>query len=74
VFSLHVNQVAGKKYKIIPDRESIWMEYQKTFKDLCEKLKRKGKFETNYYDMLDHTIIHEVVSPFVLKRVYSADV
>ncbi|KAF1954654.1 hypothetical protein CC80DRAFT_123650 [Byssothecium circinans] len=45
------------------------MRYQKSFKDICTKILKLGKFEVDYYDMFDHTLVHEMTHCITSKKI-----
>jgi len=58
------------KYKVLADRENVWTRNRGSFKDFCLRLIRNKIWEADYYDLFDHTLVHEVWYHSYIKCTY----
>jgi hypothetical protein len=62
----HILQVFKKKYRILPDLGPNLLKHHWTPKYWRHKLLESEKAEVDFYQMLDHTLVHEARSPFCM--------
>ncbi|KAF2019505.1 hypothetical protein BU24DRAFT_476571 [Aaosphaeria arxii CBS 175.79] len=60
LYLCHLNDKKKKIRKTIREMERKWLDQRKLLSDVCTIFGKTGKWEIDYYDLLDSTILHEM--------------